>query len=351
MKVSFHKYINTKKAYTLSVTSCFLLFTFCFSLLTFNSLQAQDIHFSQFYNSPLNLNPSLIGAFKGDFRFVANQRTQWSSVTTPYSTFGLSADANSVFNTPLGVGLSVYNDKAGDSDFSTLQVGLGGTYTIRLSDSTQSISFGVQPVFTQRSINYNNLKFDNQYNGNFYDANIGNGETFSNSGGTYFNLHGGVTWNYEIAQRKEVGAGFAMHNIVKPQQTFFNADIPLHQRITLHANALFAVSDKVDVLPNILFQKQHNYKEIIFGGQGKYHLNNGNYKAIYGGIWYRNSDATYFNVGLDYADFHFGISYDLNLSSLSVASNNRGGFEFSVIYIISRYKPEIKRYKACPDYI
>ncbi len=315
-----------------------------------SSIVAQDIHFSQFNNSPLNLNPGLIGAFNGDYRFVANQRTQWSSVTAPYSTFGLSADANNILNSNIGAGLSVYNDKAGDSDFSTLQIGIGGSYTIRL-DSSHSIKIGAQPVFTQRSINYDELQFDNQYNGSFYDATLGNGENFGNTGGTYFNLHGGVSWNYKIAQRKEVSAGFAMHNLLTPQQSFFSENIPLHQRFTLHTNALFAVSDKIDVLPSILFQKQHNYQEVIVGGQGKYHLNNGNYKALYAGIWYRNSDATYFTVGMDYADFHFGISYDLNLSSLNVASNYRGGFEFAIIYIIDRFKPEIKRYRACPDYI
>ena len=142
-----------------------------------------------------------------------------------------------------------------------------------------------------------------------------------------------------------------MMNILKPQQTFFNENIPLHQRITLHASGLFAVSDKIDALPAIMFQHQNQFKEIIFGGQGKYHLNNGNYKALYAGIWYRNSDASYFTAGIDYASFHIGISYDMNLSSLSVASHHRGGFEFALIYIIQRYKPDIKRYKACPDFI
>lgn len=315
-----------------------------------STLLGQDIHFSQFYNSPLNLNPAMIGVFDGDYRFVANQRTQWSSVTTPYSTFGLSADAGSLFGSPFGAGLSIYNDKAGDSEFGTLQIGLGASYRFKL-DSTQSLTISAQPAFTQRSINYTKLQFDNQYNGFFFDESLGNGETFQNNGGTYFNLHGGLSWNKKIAQRKEITAGFALHNILRPEQTFFNANIPLHQRITLHTGALFAVSDKVDVLPAIQFQKQHNYKEIIFGGQGKYHLNNGNYKALYAGIWYRNADATYFSIGMDYSDFHFGISYDLNLSSLEVASNHRGGFEFAIIYIISRYKPDIKRYKACPDYI
>lgn len=313
-------------------------------------LQAQDIHFSQFYNSPLNLNPGLIGSFNGEFRFVANQRTQWNSVTTPYSTYGLSVDAKSVFNSPISTGLSVYQDKAGDSEFSTLQIALGGVYTIKL-DSLQNLSIGVQPSFTQRSINYDKLQFDNQYNGSYYDANLGNGESFTNNGGTYINLHGGIAWNYKIAQRKEVGAGIAIHNIIKPQQSFFNENIPLHQRYTINVNGLFAINDKIDALPNLIWQKQHKFQEIIFGGQGKYHLNNGNYKAIYAGIWYRNSDATYFNVGMDYGNFHIGISYDLNLSSLKVASNRRGGFEFALIYIFERYRPDLKRYKTCPDYI
>jgi len=311
----------------------------------------QDIHFSQFYNSPLNLNPGLIGGFKGDYRLVANQRSQWSSVTTPYSTYGLSVDAKGLFNSPISAGLSVYQDKAGDSEFSTLQIALGGVYTLQLGDSSQSISLGVQPAFTQRSINYDKLQFDNQYNGNYYDSNLGNGETFENDGRTYLNLHAGVTWNYEIAQRKQVGAGFAMHNIIKPQQSFFNEDIPLHQRFSVNLNGLFRVSDKIDALPNIIWQKQHKFQEFIFGGQGKYHLNKGNYKAIYAGVWYRNSDASYFNVGMDYGNFHVGISYDLNLSSLKVASNHRGGFEFSLIYIFQRYRPDLRRYKSCPDYI
>jgi type IX secretion system PorP/SprF family membrane protein len=299
----------------------------------------------------LNLNPGLIGSFRGDYRIVANQRSQWSSVTTPYSTYGLSFDAKSIFNSPMSTGLSVYQDKAGDSEFSTLQIALGGVYTMLLGDSSHGVSIGVQPAFTQRSINYNKLQFDNQYNGSQYDASLGNGENFSNDGRSYFNLHGGIAWNYQIAQRKEVGAGIAMHNIVRPQQSFFSEDIPLHRRLTINANGLIAVSDKIDALPNLIWQKQHKFQEFIVGGQGKYHLNNGNYKAVYAGIWYRNSDASYFSVGMDYGNFHVGVSYDLNMSSLKRASNYRGGFEFALIYIFERYRPDLRRYKACPDYI
>ena len=321
---------------------------FLTSLISFG----QDIHFSQFFNSPLNLNPGLIGSFNGEFRFVGNQRTQWSSVTTPYVTYGLSADAKEIYKTPFSVGLSIYRDIAGDSDFSTLHIALGGAYRLYLKDSTQTLNFGLQPSFTQRSINYAKLEFDNQYNGSQYDASLGNGENFANSGRTYFNLHGGAVWSYRIAQRKSITAGISLFNLFTPKQTFFNdQSIELQQRFVFHASGLIQITDKVDALPAIQFQTQHKFKEIIVGGRAKYHLNNGNYKAAYAGIWYRNADAAYLSIGLDYSDFHFGVSYDINLSSLNVASNYRGGFEFAVIYILQRYKPDLRRYKACPDYI
>lgn len=325
---------------------------FIFSIFSTQLIIGQDIHFSQFNNSPINLNPALMGSFSGEFRFVGNHRTQWSSVTTPYSTYSLSIDAKDVYKSPFSVGFSIYNDEVGDSDFSTTQIGLGSSYSVYLKDSLQTIQFGLQPVFVQRSINYDRLRFDNQYNGSVFNPNLSNGENFNNAGRNYFNLHAGINWNYKISQRNFISAGIAMHNLTSPQQTFFTDDnIQLQQRFTFQTNGLFKVSDKVDVLPSILVTTQQPFREIIFGSSAKYHLNNGNYKALYAGVWYRNSDAAYFTVGLDYDNFHFGASYDLNLSTLDVASNRRGGFEFSIIYIFGRFRPEIKRYKACPDYL
>ena len=41
------------------------------------NLWGQDMHFSQFYNNPLNLNPAQAGLFDGSHRFTANYRGQW----------------------------------------------------------------------------------------------------------------------------------------------------------------------------------------------------------------------------------------------------------------------------------
>ena len=313
---------------------------------------SQDIHFSQFNNSPTNLNPALTGVFNGEFRLVANQRSQWRAITQPYNTFSLAADAKNIYQTPVSTGLSFYNDQAGDGQLSTTQIAVPVAYTYYLKKPDQSITGAIQPAFTQQSIDYNKFRFDNQYDGTSFNSGLGNGESFSNTGKNYFNLHAGLTWNYRIAQRKSVTAGIAIHNIIQPKTSFFdNNNIELKRRLTIHANGLLAVHNKIDVLPGLFFGQQNQFKEIIFGGSGKFHLNKGDYQAVYFGIWHRNQDAIYFTSGLDYGNFHFGVSYDLNISSLNEASNYRGGFEFALIYIFERFKPKIKRYKACPNFI
>jgi len=132
------------------------------SLLVDGRVAAQDIHYSQFYSSPLTLNPALTGAFEGQYRFVGNERRQWGSITLPYvyETFGLSAEMKQPFKAlpDFAAGLAVYRDKAGDSEFGTLQINLSGAYSIRMnSDSTQFLTIGLQSGMTQRKINYNKL--------------------------------------------------------------------------------------------------------------------------------------------------------------------------------------------------
>ncbi|MBK7271232.1 MAG: type IX secretion system membrane protein PorP/SprF [Flavobacteriales bacterium] len=66
---------------------------------------AQDIHFSQFFHTPLASSPGNIGAFDGDYRVHGIFRQQWRAVTEPYRTFGLGGDAATAFGKKgLGVG-------------------------------------------------------------------------------------------------------------------------------------------------------------------------------------------------------------------------------------------------------
>lgn len=321
-----------------------------------NTSSSQDIHFSQFMQSPLNLNPAQTGNFKGSYRFAGNFRRQWSSVTIPYQTFGFSADAKDLARLKnANAGLSVYQDKTGDSHFSTLQVNLALSQRFNLKkDKSEYFLLGIQSGFTQRRIDYSNLTYDNQYNGFYYDPSIPNNEIFQNDGRIYANLNAGVNWVKNFEERKNVSAGIAFFNLTKPPQSFFgNSAILLDRRLSLNLGGQYKLSDKWDILPSTLFMAQGTFREWIIGSSVKYIIQDSKqeYRAIYMGGWARTRDAGFVSVGIDYNEWYVGLSYDINFSNLRPASRGRGGFELSVIYIVGELLPKRQKFKVCPEYL
>lgn len=317
---------------------------------------AQDIHFSQFWASPMNINPSFTGQFDGDYRFIGNYRTQWKSVTVPYTTFGLSADAHNLLEMEdVGAGINFFYDQAGDSRFKTVHLNLAGSYTFHLDeDSLHHVAVGIQTGITNRNIDYSDLRFDNQYNGLFYDANLPHNEVFSRESRTYLNLNLGGTYFYTWDKRKMVSAGLGLYNLTKPQQSFFNnTDILLDMRMNFHLKGQYMITDEIDLLPGVLWSRQGKMQELLVGSSMRYILQDqpGAYRAVYAGLWMRNKDAGYLHLGMDYDDWNVGVSYDLNFSGLVPASNARGGLELSVIYIIRTWHPERVKHRVCPNFI
>ena len=65
-----------------------------FTLLFCGVLSAQDQHFSQFYASPLTLNPALTGALEGKYRvsLIFTAINGANNLDNPYQTFSAAAD-------------------------------------------------------------------------------------------------------------------------------------------------------------------------------------------------------------------------------------------------------------------
>src|SRR3954465_12344136 len=99
---------------------CFLIL---FVLSSYSFLKGQDIHFSQYNGSLLNLNPAFTGVFDGDYRFNAIYRTQWQAVPVPYKTVGISGymrfRPKQLKSDCIGFGLQFNNDQAGDAFYTT----------------------------------------------------------------------------------------------------------------------------------------------------------------------------------------------------------------------------------------
>ncbi|MCE3279368.1 MAG: hypothetical protein K0S44_1559 [Bacteroidetes bacterium] len=319
---------------------------------------AQDIHYSQFNSSPENLNPAQTGLFDGDWRFDGNYRSQWSAIPVPYKTFSLATDTRlktKLENDVPGAGLQINNDKSGDSRFSTTQILLSGSYIKKLTkDSANFLSLGIQPGITTKSFDVNALTFDNQYDGDQYNAALASGESFSKTRITYFDLGAGITYLWRKTNRTKINIGISAFHLNRPKQSFFeNDNIRLDVKTTFSGIGQVPVSAKLDVLPSFMYQRQGKFNETLVGLFGKYHLKpiDGKETAISLGAFYRVKDAFIVVANMDYKNFNVGISYDVNTSKLIAATNRRGGFEISIIYIFKKMVPFVAKKRVCPIYM
>lgn len=324
--------------------------------MTSDRSTAQDIHFSQFFNTPLASGPGTIGTFDGDYRLNGIFRQQWRAVTIPYRTFALGGDATNAAGVKgLGLGAWVFNDKAGDSRMAQTHLSAGASWTERFGkDEEHAITGGVQFGFTSLSIDPSGLSFDNQYNGYYYDPNLGSGEQFARSSTAHGDLHAGAVYRYQADTRTRVQIGFGAFNLTTPGISFLSGpSTDLDMRTSTHVMVQFPIAGKVDLLPMVQFMSQGEFQELNIGSNLRYILLDryGLKRAVLLGAHYRTADAGFVHAGLEYDDWTFGLSYDINTSDLVPASRNRGAIELTAIRIL-RKRPAIPvRFKACPPQI
>lgn len=320
------------------------------------SLAAQDIHFSQYMNSPLNLNPALSGFHDSKFRLILNHRNQWSSVTVPYKTYSASADMQlwkrKRQSDMIGLGIIFNSDKAGDSQFGTTQGAISFSYVKALNRTSRNLlSVGAQLFYSQRSIDYSQLYFQNQWNGNSYDPNRQNGENFTVNSFSYIDISGGIHWFSMLNSKLRFNTGLSVWHINQPAQSLMNDNnIKLDIKYLLYTEAQIDLDRTNMLFPSLYYAHQGPFNEITLGLRYKniVHPNKHNYTAINVGLFARNSDAIIIQLGLDYKKFSIVGSYDINYSSLQVASNYLGGFEISVIFSIDKHKTKKPSSLPCP---
>jgi type IX secretion system PorP/SprF family membrane protein len=308
---------------------------------------AQDVHFSNMDYSPMTLNPGLVGA-KYEANATINYRSQWNSISTPFTTIAAGADmrikaGKNNKNGTFAAGINLYNDRAGDNVISTNNVGLSIAYHLKI-DEKSTIGLGMQAGLIQRTLDASAGMWSSQYNGVAYDPSISSGETFGNPSFARFDVGVGVVYSLGTNERNmrandgmKLNAGYAVFHVNRPSYSFFNSEEdPLYMRHAAFVNASFGISNTTMFIdPGLYFQLQGPSMEILIGTDYKVMLSDGSkvtgniknsFVAL--GIYYRNSDAIVPRVIYSYSDYSLGMSYDFNISGLSQVTRARGGMEF-----------------------
>lgn len=340
-----------KTRYKIAVGLCSVLFAV--------SVYGQDLHFSQFMNSPLLTNPANTGFIPdGDYRLGVNYRNQWSSIMSlPYKTMSAFGDAQIMQNENdgwVGIGGLILRDVAGSGNLTATRV-YGSVAYHQMLNLGSLLSLGFNVGWANKQINVNNLKFPDQFDGHFFDSHLPTSVALATNNISYLDIQAGMNYAYFPNENAYLNIGFSSHHINRPRESFFDAQPGIDNRIpvrhTAFVNGSFKLNDQWIINPNTYFSLQAKSYEFVMGLNAHYNLSGDGENILIGGLYYRNKEAIIPMIGLGYKDYTFTFTYDATMSSLKNYNNTRGALEFSLVKqgVFDRYRGT-PREARCPSF-
>lgn len=333
------------------------------------SLQAQDIHFSQFYLSPLNLNPAMTGVMNCNSRLSLNYRNQWASIlgSNAFRTYSVSYDQRIPVGRYdyFGIGGTFWGDRAGEANFATTTGKLSASYSKKMGGSRNFGNYlvvGAEGGVAQRSLDFLALRWGTQHDGlGGFDPTAPTGENGLDRDQFLFaDMAAGLLWFMVFDENNSFYIGGAFHHLNRADQSFSSeAQDLLYSRYTVHAGGEFMLGNRFGLVPGVIVMSQGPSFQVNAGTSLKFLLNGGrnsSTQAFQVGLWSRVSnqvesgvlnDALILSTRFDYDNFTLGFSYDLNVSPLQDATNNNGGFELALQYKICGQQ---RRGVYCPTF-
>jgi type IX secretion system PorP/SprF family membrane protein len=291
-----------------------------FAFLYFSPvLKAQDPHFSQYFASPLTLNPALTGFFDGDYRIALNERQQWWNVGSSYSTTSISADFKVLSehlptDDTFGVGISGLFDKTLNGALQSNYFSLSGAYHKSLADQgTQTLGMGFQVNYANRHFDYNKLTFASQFNVDFFDTSIPANVNYDNTSTNYFELNAGLLYAVHL-QKSNIYAGVSLYHTNSPKESLFDASgykIPF--RSTFHSGGEININKQSSILFSGVYMVQGTTNDKLIGAA--YGLKTDNYNLpvkLYLGLWHRFNQSFIPYVGMDFNNISVGLNYSMS---------------------------------------
>ncbi len=331
------------------------LILICCLCASLTDVMAQDPHFSQFFSSPLTLNPALTGKFFGTYRVSGNYRNQWPDLDKAFTTTTASVDFHILQNRisgndTWGAGLMGYSDKSSNGAVAFNYAALSTAYHKGLDeDGIHQLGAGFQVTYANMLINTSLLNFEDELTSVGFTGVTSEVFNSSTLKGNYIDVNAGVLYNGSTNERNNFYMGVSMYHINRPQQQFTGAQYVLPTRTTIHGGGYFPLGINSTLHVSALHMMQGGTSQTVMGGAVQLMADPDAEKptSIYFGSWVRLQDAIIPYVGLEFGDFRFGATYDYNYSSLKTATLNRGGIEISLVYT---RRPSTERPVNCPKF-
>lgn len=293
------------------VLLCFLFF------LPLVKLLAQDPKFSQYFASPLTLNPALAGYFDGKYRLAMNTRRQWANVGDSYNTTSISGEYKlndeyyyeDIFTL---AGNVLYEDTF-NKLLVTRAASVGFSY-YRFFDADHKVKFGLAPQisYVSRSLDYNRLTFASQYDNGIFNTSLPNYLNADINNISYLDVNVGANLAVSL-EHLNIALGYAAYHISRPNESFsksYLATLPIRHTVSLGFRYL--TNDLLDFSFSGYHMKQGNNYDNIVGSVLGFKPTYESKLKLNMGLWYKwNEKAYYPFLGFEIANYTVGINYTL----------------------------------------
>jgi type IX secretion system PorP/SprF family membrane protein len=313
---------------------------------------AQDLHFSQFFNSPLTTNPANTGFIPdADYRLGVNYRNQFSSIMAqPYRTYSAWADfqllRNKIENGWLGIGAVLLGDKVGSGALTSNKFYGSVAYHQMLGQSSL-LSAGFNLGYVSKRIQPRQLSFPDQFDGKFFDRFLPTTVNFAATSINYFDMQVGLNYAYFPTDDLYFNGGYSIHHVNQPNESFFNdGNAKVSMRHIGFVNALIKTNSNVIINPNAYYTNQAGASELVFGANVNYNLSEAGQQQLIAGLYHRWKDAIAPVLGIEYNRTRIMYSYDATISNLSSFNNTQGAHEISLVY--KGFYPDSDKGLRCP---
>lgn len=323
--------------------------------------KGQDLHFSQWFNSPLTTNPANTGFIPdADYRLGANYRNQWSAImSVPYKTMSVWGDAQ-IFRDRIesgwvGLGGVILRDVAGSGSLTSTKVYASLGYHQMIGDA-HLLSAGFNAGWANKRINSAELKFPDQFDGRFFDNTLPTSVFLDNPNVNYFDMQVGLNYAYFPTEDLYINGGVSVMHLNRPRESFFSSSVPnvedrIPIRYTAFANASYKMSEDVIINPMAYYTRQSTAWEVVGGVSLQYNLSGDGVSQLIGGLYVRPGDAFVPVIGYQWNNIRLTFSYDVTTSPLSKFNNSRGALEFALIHsgFYNEYYGD-RRQSFCPTF-
>lgn len=329
-----------------------------------NTVQGQDAVFSQFYSTALYLNPALAGV-EEELTINMNHRTQWKTLAFPYTTTQVSAILPYYTNKHMkpfghigGLGLSVYNDMAGENySLKTTGANLTGGYNLPFdSKMVNQLSFGLQLGFINKTIDNSNFQWGEQYDPYVgFDATIAPTDITDFQNRSFIDINAGIFWWFNPEPEKSkliksINSGISFNHLNNPDESMLahtTNRLPLLYKY--HGGIVFYLAEHFTVSINTLLAFQNNANQQNFGSYLSYVFNtysDGYFRnSVFRlGAWARVNDSFIGLLEMESSFFKVGFSYDLNTSTLRYNNRAVGTYEIHIGMKFSEHAKPKSRY-------